>query len=373
MKKLKVELGKRSYDILIGYDIMSRLGEEMKNLGFRGRLLVITDENVHPLYTLPCLQSLEEAGFSVGVSVVAPGEESKSWPVAEKLFSSALDFSLDRDSGIVALGGGVVGDLAGFVAATYQRGVAYVQVPTTLLAQVDSSVGGKVAINHPRGKNMIGAFYQPRLVLADIKTLETLDHDQMRAGMAEVIKYGIIWDRGFFESLRERLDPSLSLDPAFFQQVVYRSCQVKGEVVSADEREGGLRAILNFGHTLGHALEAVTGYRYFFHGEAVHYGMLLATRLACRQGILDQASGELIQELLSRVGYRPLPPGLEVGAVMEALKYDKKRKGGKIVLVLPEKIGRVKLFSHIPPEEVKDLTSSFLQEFSHQRPGQAPG
>lgn len=363
-KELSVDLESRSYDIKIGYDVLESLGQHLKTLGFKGKLLVITDDNVFPLYGEQCLKGLKEAGYSAKIEVVPAGEGSKSWFAVDKLLTAALDFVMDRDSGIVALGGGVVGDLAGFVAATYLRGVSYVQVPTTLLAQVDSSVGGKVAINHPRGKNIIGAFYQPRLVLIDLKTLETLPIRELRTGMAEVVKYGIIWDRVFFDYLYNHLSPTLEQERDFYRHIVYSSCAIKAEIVSADEREGGLRAILNFGHTLGHALEAATSYKHFNHGEAVSYGMLLASRLSFMRGILREDSLRIIEEILFRLGFKELPPGLKLEEIKEGLKYDKKRREGRLAFILPEEIGKVQLSTDIPGEDLDRLISSFLKEFN---------
>ena len=365
--KLRVDLESRSYDIILGYDILGNLGQHLKALGFKGKLLVITDDNVFPLYGEKCLKGLKEAGYSAKIEVIPAGEGSKSWPAADQLLTSALDFVMDRDSGIVALGGGVVGDLAGFIAATYLRGVAYVQVPTTLLAQVDSSVGGKVAINHPRGKNIIGSFYQPRLVLIDLKTLETLPFRELRTGMAEVVKYGIIRDQGFFNYLYDHLTPTLEQEKDFYRHIVYRSCAIKAEVVSMDEREGGLRAILNFGHTLGHALEAATSYKHFNHGEAVSYGMLLASRLAFMRGILNEESLKAIEEILFRLGFKELPPGLTMEGIKEGLKYDKKRRGDKLAFILPEAIGKVQVYTDIPGEYLDQLISSFLKEFTEKQ------
>jgi len=363
MKELKVELASRSYKIKIGQDVLQDLGQELQSVGFKGKLLIVTDENVSPLYADSCLESLEKSGFQTRVFSIPPGEESKSWMWAEQIFSAVLDFNLDRDSGIVALGGGVVGDLAGFIAATYLRGVAYVQVPTTLLAQVDSSVGGKVAINHSRGKNMIGAFYQPRLVLIDLNTLDTLPFRELRSGMAEVIKYGVIRDDIFFKELYRNLVTTLEQEKEFLEYIVFKSCLIKADVVSVDEQEGGVRAILNFGHTLGHALEAATDYKYFNHGEALHYGMLLASRLACREGLLDLKSLNLIEDLLCRIGFKGLPPVLDADKIKKGLTYDKKRKEGKMIFILPERIGRVGIYDSISQEKVDKLLLDFFKEF----------
>ncbi len=363
MRELKVELASRSYTIKIGQDVLQDLGEELQSAGFKGKLLIVTDENVMPFYAHSCRESLEKSGFKTSIFSIPPGEESKSWMWAEQIFSAALDFNLDRDSGIVALGGGVVGDLAGFIAATYLRGVNYVQVPTTLLAQVDSSVGGKVAINHPRGKNMIGAFYQPRLVLIDLDTLDTLPFRELKSGMAEVIKYGIIRDDVFFKELYRDLAAHLGQGKEFLGHIVYQSCSIKADIVSADEKEGGIRAILNLGHTLGHALEAATGYKHFNHGEAVHYGMLLASRLAYREGLLDFKSLELIEELLYRIGFKELPPVLDAEKIKKGLTYDKKRKEGKTIFILPEKIGRVGIYDNISQKNVNEVLLDFFKEF----------
>ena len=278
---------------------------------------MISDKNVAPHYAPGCLQSLRSAGFKPYLEVLAGGEKEKSLAVAANLYTRALQAGLDRRAAIIALGGGVIGDLAGFVAATYLRGVPYVQVPTTLLAMVDSSVGGKVAVNHPRGKNLIGAFYQPTLVISDAATLKTLPGREFNAGLAELVKYALIWDKKFFARLESLHRGNFSAGESLLQadhpqllKFILRAVRIKGEIVSRDEREKDLRRILNFGHTFAHALESATDFAYYLHGEAVACGMLMATRLAVLLQILDRASARRIRTLLLQQLKFPSPPGL---------------------------------------------------------------
>jgi 3-dehydroquinate synthase len=267
------------------------------------------------------------------------------------LYDYALENGLERQSAVVALGGGVIGDLAGFFAATYMRGVPFIQVPTTLLAQVDSSVGGKVGVNHPKGKNMIGCFYQPRLVFTDVATLRTLPRRELRAGLAEVIKYGVIWDEGFFCFLEKNLEGVFDLDQQVLTKIVRNSCAIKAEIVEKDEREAGLRAILNFGHTVGHAIEAITEYRVYRHGEAVALGMVVAATIAVRRGLLAPELKKRLVSFLERAG---LPTGVPAFGeeLLEIMKKDKKVQRGRIRFVLPLALGQVEIFSDIEPEEI---------------------
>ena len=279
MKEVKVELGDRSYPIRIGNGIIDNLGEWCKEVGLRGKCLVVSDENVAPLYADRALLALESAGFSAKLTVLPAGEQTKCCEKLFGLYDEMLSHGMDRKSFIVALGGGVIGDLSGYAAASFLRGIEFVQVPTTLLSMVDSSVGGKTGINIPQGKNLIGAFHQPKLVCMDLETLKTLAVREYRAGMAEVIKYGPIWDLEFFKKLEANAeilaDVNVALTSDLLAEIVARSCEIKAEVVSHDEREGGLRAILNFGHTVGHAIEKCAGYGEYVHGEAVAIGMVL--------------------------------------------------------------------------------------------------
>jgi 3-dehydroquinate synthase len=316
-------------------------------------MLVVTNPVVAGLYGEAVKRSLAEAGFQVGEAQIPDGEEYKTLATVAGLYDAAFTGGLERGDAVLALGGGVVGDIAGFLAATYMRGVPFVQVPTTLLAQVDSSVGGKVGVNHPGGKNLIGAFYQPRFVLIDPDTLATLPSREVRAGLAEVIKYGVISDAGFFSWLEANIDRLLNLEPAALEHAIAASCRIKAAVVSADETETGLRAILNFGHTVGHALEAVTGYQRFVHGEAVAIGMVAAARLAVRLGYFEPPGAERITGLVLRAGLpAEVPAGVVPGALLEAMRRDKKVVANRLTFVLPEAIGRVRVVRGVAAEEV---------------------
>ncbi|MFN3429358.1 MAG: 3-dehydroquinate synthase, partial [Candidatus Sericytochromatia bacterium] len=295
------------------------------------------------LYAEPVLAALNQADWEPRLAVVPAGEGSKSLAEAARLYDAAVEAGLKRHHPIVALGGGVVGDLAGFIAATYQRGVPFVQVPTTLLAQIDSSVGGKVAINHPSGKNLIGAFYQPRLVLADTATLLTLSEREYLAGLGEMVKYGVIMDPGFFARLEAEVPRLLARDLPLLNALVRRCCELKAEVVQEDEREtaGGRRAILNFGHTVGHAIEAIAGYGTVLHGEAVAIGMVAEGRLAVRRGLWKDAEQDRLERLLAALGLRTELPDLDGGALLTAMGRDKKNLDKGITFVLPTAMGEV--------------------------------
>src|SRR5262245_21750300 len=302
MRTVNVPLGERSYDILIGNGLLGQLGEECAKLGLGKRCAIITDRHVAPRYAKTAARSLKTAGFEVLTVVVAPGETAKSVRTVEKCYDALAAKRLERKSFIVALGGGVVGDLAGFVAATYLRGIAFVQVPTTLLAQVDSSVGGKVGVNLKAGKHLVGSFYQPRLVLCDLNSLATLPVRELRAGLAEVIKYGIIYDAALFQRLERDLPKLLRRNANTLVAVVARCCEIKAEVVRQDETESGLRAILNFGHTLGHALEAISHYGKYLHGEAISIGQVAAAGLSKQVLGLPEEHVGRITRLLKQAG-----------------------------------------------------------------------
>ncbi len=352
METLRVELGARSYPILIGSSILSELGRYLTSFSLASRIFVATNTTVGKIYGKEAADALTKAGFQVLYCELPDGEEYKSLDSASQLYTRALEGGIERQSAVVALGGGVIGDLAGFVAATYMRGVPLIQVPTTLLAQVDSSVGGKVAVNHPKGKNIIGCFYQPRLTFIDVATLKTLPPPELRAGLAEVIKYGIIWDEGFFCFLEENLGEVLGLDQEVLVEVVRHCCAIKAKIVEKDEKELGLRAILNFGHTVGHALEALTNYQVYRHGEAVAVGMAVAATLAVRRGLLAPEYGKRLISLLEQVG---LPTRVPCAAeeIMRILPRDKKVWKGKIRFVLPLALGHVEIFSDIEPPEIR--------------------
>lgn len=354
LEKVYINLGPRSYFIYIGTDLLARLGRFLQDFAFTPRALLVTNSAVGPLYGPLVEKSLAESGFEVIRAEIPDGEEHKSLATAAELYDLAYRSELDRRSPVLALGGGVVGDLAGFVAATYLRGVPFVQVPTTLLAQVDSSVGGKVAVNHPRGKNIIGAFYQPRLVLADLDTLKTLEPREVRAGLAEVIKYGVIADPAFFAWLEENVERLLALDPEALAHAVATSVRIKAQVVEEDEREEGRRAVLNFGHTLGHALEAATGYTIWRHGEAVAIGMVAAARLAVELGMLAEKEAGRIVNLIRRAGLPvSLPAGISLDDLLASMRRDKKVLAGRLTFVLPVEIGKVEIVRDVPEEAVR--------------------
>lgn len=344
MRKVNVSLGRRSYPILIGTNLLSRLGAECKRLKLATRCAVISDHNVAALYGKAAMRSLQVAGFDPVLIAVNPGEPSKSLATVQSCCDQFAAHRMERKSFVVALGGGVVGDLAGFVAATYLRGVSFVQVPTTLLAQVDSSVGGKVGVNLKAGKNLVGAFYQPRLVLCDLATLDTLPTREFRAGLAEVIKYGIIYDPKLFRQLERDSEKILQHEPNLLASIVARCCEIKAEVVSQDETESGLRAILNFGHTIGHAIEAISGYGKYLHGEAISIGQVAAAFLSVKTQGLSKTEANRIQELFLAAG---LPTKIKLSPVrqkklFEAMQLDKKVSNGEVKFVLAEKIGKVR-------------------------------
>ncbi len=356
MPEVKVALGERSYSILIDRGLIPRLGELVRRVLPRARrALVITDANVAQHYGSTARAALEEAGFATTVAKVPPGEGSKSLAQAFNLYTSCVNAGLERSSVIVALGGGVVGDLAGFVAATYLRGIPFVQVPTTLLAQVDSSVGGKTGVDLPQGKNLVGAFHQPSLVVADLEVLQTLPRRELVAGLAEVIKHAVIRDPGFLHFLESHAEDILALNPAVMGAVVERNCLIKAEVVAADERENGLRAILNFGHTLGHAVEASMGFGKWLHGECVAVGMVAATNIARKAGILQEPDlPTRLERLLQRLGLPTrLPPELAPAALMPLMQRDKKVQDGRIRWVLPVRAGETVVTANLPPEAVE--------------------
>jgi 3-dehydroquinate synthase len=353
MKAIKVRLGSRSYDILIASGLLKELGRLLGNYSDFSKVAVITDKNVEKLYGQIVAESL--APYKPRVVALEPGEGHKDLSTVESLYRTLLEHKLDRRSLIVALGGGVVGDIAGYVAATFMRGIAYVQVPTTLLAQVDSSIGGKTAVDLPEGKNLVGCFHQPRAVLIDPTTLETLPAVEVTEGMVEVIKYGVIKNPSLFRFLEAHLPGVLRLEPWHVERVIASSCKIKAWVVSKDEREEtGLRSILNYGHTLGHALEALGGYKGYRHGQAVAMGMLLATRIAIKMGLTRENLLERQRELLLRVGapgdYNPA----EVRQAFEILYRDKKAVGGRLRFVLPVRIGKV-ILREVSPEVIKEL------------------
>ena len=332
-RTVRIDLGERSYEIHIGASLLDS-HDLFKNLPKAASVLVVSNDTVGPLYLKRLQSNLEQKYNKVFALELPDGEEHKDWQTLNQIFDVLLQNGCDRKTIIFALGGGVVGDMAGFAAATYMRGVSYVQIPTTLLAQVDSSVGGKTGINHPLGKNMVGAFYQPLQVVCDTDILATLPRRQMSAGLAEVIKYGPIFDMGFFDWIEKNLDALLAGDSASLAYAVKRSCEIKASVVASDERETGQRAILNFGHTFGHAIEAGLGYGQWLHGEAVGCGMLMAARLSQSLGLVDQAFVRRLSLLVRRAGLPVVAPDLGVERYMNLMRIDKKSDAGKIRFVL---------------------------------------
>jgi 3-dehydroquinate synthase len=341
MHTFRVKLGRDSHPVHVGAGTLEQTGRLARKAGLAaGRALIVTDVNVARLLGERVAASLAEAGFAARTLEVAPGEQSKSSAALTQVYDAMVDAELDRTSSVFALGGGVVGDLAGFAAATYMRGVALVQIPTTMVAQVDSSLGGKTAINHPRAKNLIGAFYQPRLIVADVNLLKTLPDREFREGLAEVIKYGAIMDAPMIEELEQGLDAILLRDPAALERMVARSLQHKATIVASDAREGGLRKILNYGHTAGHALEASSGYGNYRHGEAVAIGMVAAGRLSQAFAQLSAAEAERLEQLIARAGLpTAMPEGWRSEDFARALRLDKKRTGDEIEFVLLDRIG----------------------------------
>jgi len=342
VKKVRVNLKERSYDIVIGSGILSGLRKHVRSR----QVVIITDSIVGPLYALKVSRSLKE--LECHIITLPSGEKYKTLSAAAALYDKLIDLGIHRDAGIVALGGGVIGDLAGFVAATYMRGVAFIQVPTTLLAMVDAAIGGKTAVNHHKGKNLIGVFYQPRLVLIDVDTLKTLPPREIKNGLAEVLKYGIIKD----PRIIKMLEGNPKVNAAFWQDLIFRCARIKTEVVSKDERElTGYRMILNFGHTIGHAVESLTGYKKYSHGEAIGFGMLAASALALRLKLLDLASYKRIKELISRLRL-PIRIRLNPKSIISALKLDKKVRQGKVKFVLPTRIGKVTIRDNVPENAI---------------------
>ncbi len=342
MRTITVPLADRSYPIHIGSGLLARTGELARDAVGTASAALVQDAAVGALYGETVLRSLEEAGFQVTPVTVPPGETSKSLAELERLYAAFSAARLDRGSVVVVLGGGVAGDLAGFAAATYLRGIRFIQIPTTLLAQVDSSVGGKTGIDLPSGKNLAGAFHQPSLVIADLDTLATLPARELRSGMAEVVKYGIIADPSLLAFLEANREAVLRHDSEALTHLVARSCEIKAEVVGTDERESGLRAILNYGHTVGHAVEAVAGYGYYAHGEAVAIGMVAAGELSIAAAGLDPAAAAEIVALLERYGL-PVRLGqpLAEEALLRAMLMDKKTVGGEYRFVLARALGQV--------------------------------
>ncbi|MFD0586908.1 3-dehydroquinate synthase [Paenibacillus sp. GCM10027627] len=363
MRELTVDLGDRSYPIYIGEGLLEQAASffEKHGVGKKSPLMIITDANVSRHHLPKLEEALRNGGYIVHSEIVPAGESSKSLSVLGELVGKALDAGLDRKSTIVALGGGVVGDLAGFVAASYMRGVKFVQIPTTILAH-DSSVGGKVAVNHPQAKNIIGAFHQPEFVLYDLLTLQTLPPRDISSGLSEVVKHGLIKDAGFVDWCDQNAENMLALDADALGYALYNGCSVKAAVVSEDERENGLRAILNLGHTIGHALEAVAGYNELQHGEAIAIGMIGSARLGLRYGA-PQEVYTTTKRVLAKCGLPvSLPKHFDIDAVMAAMMHDKKFAEGTMVFIVPTSIGEVEIKPNVPVEWIREIVEELKLE-----------
>ncbi|MFM7885945.1 MAG: 3-dehydroquinate synthase [Pseudanabaena sp.] len=356
----------RSYDIAIAVHSLKNLGAKLGEIGLgkkSKKMLIVSNPIIYKHYGEIVLNSLTDAGFDVAHLILPAGERFKNANSLQKIYDAALEHRLERSSAIVALGGGVIGDMSGYAAATWLRGIDLVQVPTTLLAMVDSAIGGKTGINHPQGKNLIGAFYQPRLVWIDPKVLKTLPAREFRSAMAEVIKYGVIWDRELFDLLAQcdRLDQLRYISDELLQTILYRCAKAKAEVVSRDEKEGNLRAILNYGHTVGHAIESVTNYRHYNHGEAVGLGMLIAGAIAVDLGLWSAEEQFQQVALIAKTRLpQTLPADIDQEAIIKSLSTDKKVEAGKVRFILPTAIGRVTLSDRVTSDLVKQNLRQIL-------------
>lgn len=356
---IKVKIPDQSYDIAIAPQILDQIGPRLSHLSLGQKLgqkvLVVSNPGIFRLYGQRVTDSLHQAGFIAHTCILPAGERYKTLNSIQKIYQVALEKKLERSSTILALGGGVVGDMAGFAAATWLRGINFVQVPTSLLAMVDAAIGGKTGVNHPQGKNLIGAFHQPRLVLIDPEVLVSLPKREFKAAMAEVIKYGVIWDEELFYDLEglQRLD---LLPTELLQSIITRSCQAKADVVSKDEKESNLRAILNYGHTIGHAVESLTGYKVINHGEGVAIGMAAAGAIAVKLNLWQNSSQYRQLELIKKVGLpTELPPGLVIQELIDLLQTDKKVKDGRVRFVLPTEIGKATVTDQVAPEIITQV------------------
>lgn len=354
---LQVELGDRSYPIHIGPGLIARAALFEPHVRSR-RVAIVTNATVASRYGKPLVETLASAGAKSFSVEMPDGEAHKDWKSLDAIFAKLLEQGADRKTVIVALGGGVVGDVAGFAAATYQRGVAFLQVPTTLLAQVDSSVGGKTAINHALGKNMVGAFHQPLAVIADTDTLATLPERELAAGLAEVVKYGFIADAGFLDWIEAHAAALVARDAATLAYAIRRSCEIKAAVVAEDERESGVRAILNFGHTFGHAIEAAMGYGEWLHGEAVGAGMVLAARLSAAQGRIANSDALRVERLVAALGLPTSAPPIAVDAWLAHMGRDKKNEEGRVTLILLDALGKAAVSRDTPTAAIRKVVSA---------------
>ena len=353
MKRLNIDLADRSYEILIGQGLLEKVGEWVLEIARPSRLVIITHPSIHELFGEKLSKGFSKANLPLHVIEVPEGEKSKSLEQAQKIYDKLLEWKCDRQTVLVALGGGVIGDLTGFIAATYMRGVPFVQVPTTLLAQVDSSVGGKTAVNHPLGKNMIGVFYQPKLVVVDLETLKSLPEKEYKAGLAEVIKYGVIEDARLFEFLERQYKNILSHDVKALEHIIATSCAIKARVVEKDELESRYRMVLNYGHTIGHAIEALTGYSTYTHGEAVAIGMVYAARLS---EVMDRCSEDVTRRITGLIENFGLPtklPSLAARDMIQSMYLDKKTTHKKIRFILVKDIGSIEIVDQVAETHIQ--------------------
>ena len=354
MKKVKVNLVTGDYEIRVGVGLLPRIGLWLKEKGFSGKAVIITDEVVKELHADSLYTGLANAGFEVTMLDVPAGEDQKTLVVAGKLYNRLTAAYAERTTPVLALGGGVIGDLAGFVAATYMRGMPLIHVPTTLLAQVDSSIGGKTAVDHGRLKNTVGVFYQPRMVVADIETLRTLPPVEITSGLGEVIKHAVIRDSRFFQFLYENMEKIRLMDLGVMETVVLENARIKAEVVEKDEKETGLRAILNYGHTVGHAVETVSGFE-LKHGQAVAIGMVVAARIAARMDILNVDDVNKLEDIIKEAGLPVRMPDLDIRQVIEAMKHDKKVRQDRLRFVLLKSLGHAFVADEVSPELVEEV------------------
>lgn len=354
MQTLTVALGERSYPIHIGGALLAKPGLITERLA-QDKVAIVTNATVAPLYLAPLTRVLEGCGVGVVPVVLPDGESYKTWETLNRIFDALIENRCERKTSLLALGGGVIGDLAGFAAAVYQRGVPYIQIPTTLLAQVDSAVGGKTAINHPHGKNMIGAFYQPFAVIADTDTLVTLPERELAAGVAEVIKYGLIRDAGFFDWLEKNIERLMAREPEPLAYAIEHSCRMKADIVALDERETGTRALLNYGHTFGHAIEAGLSFGAWLHGEAVAAGMVLGARLSQRMGLITRHDMARITDVLKRARLPVAAPELGRDRYLDLMRHDKKVESGRVRFVLLRQIGEAFVTAEVPSAALDEV------------------
>ncbi len=363
---IKVNLVNDPYNVIVGSSNLYSIGEAIQKLKIERstKILVITNPDVAKPYSKKFIESIERAGFIPNLLILEAGEDQKNIETIQIIHDAAYKHNLERSSLIIALGGGVIGDMAGFAAATWLRGINFIQVPTTLLAMVDASVGGKTGVNHPKGKNLIGAFHQPKLVFIDIDTLNTLPKREFRAGMAEIIKYSLIEDKDLFYLLENTPDLSnlKAIKKELLLSIIIQSIKTKANIVEKDERENGIRAILNYGHTFGHVVETLCGYGHYLHGEAVSIGMVAAGKLSAQKKIWDKEDSEKQDSLLKKTGLPIKWPSLDINMVLESLKGDKKVKHGKLRFILPREIGKVEIFNTIDEKDIINLLEELNQE-----------